>query len=96
MRVLGVRTLAFLAAIECYGSGAVGSPMLRVKNIALAIPGTPAARRRERPPVPIWLGPGLVQAEQRVLELARERGWRVVDRRQINSTKRSQPARLFA
>lgn len=55
--------------------------MPNAKNTPRLIPGTPAARRRERPLVFIWLGPGLVQVEQRVLELARERGWRVVDAR---------------
>lgn len=55
--------------------------MSRAKNVVPLIPGTPAARRRERPLVFIWLGPGLVQVEQRVLELARERGWRIIDAR---------------
>ncbi len=35
----------------------------------------------DRPLIGIWLGPGNVIVEQRVLELARERGWRVVDMR---------------
>jgi len=33
----------------------------------------------QRPVVAIWFGPSIARAEQRVLALARERGWRVID-----------------